>query len=218
MKKVLVVAYQFPPKAGPGVHRSLNFVKHLREFGYEPIVITTDEPTNMLESNLSDNALLNNLPEGIKIYRISNEKNVRLYLRLLKKRLFYPVWFFFYPWMFDWSVRWALRSVKDIEKIARENDASIIYTSSSPFSAWLVGYKIKKRLNIKWVADIRDPFTDGYMWRFPSVLHWMAIRIFEKKILNKADKVIVNTPEVVKLYTESKRIDKNKVTYITNGY
>src|SRR4051812_3012819 len=40
MKKVLIVAYYFPPSGGPGVQRVLKYVQYLREFGWEPVVLT----------------------------------------------------------------------------------------------------------------------------------------------------------------------------------
>src|SRR5687767_12272274 len=40
MKRVLVVAYYFPPIAGGGVQRTVKFVRYLRQFGYEPVVLT----------------------------------------------------------------------------------------------------------------------------------------------------------------------------------
>lgn len=40
MKRVLIVAYYFPPSGGPGVQRVLKFVKYLPEFGWEPAVLT----------------------------------------------------------------------------------------------------------------------------------------------------------------------------------
>ena len=42
MKKVLIITYYWPPAGGPGVQRWLKFVKHLPEFGIEPIVLTVD--------------------------------------------------------------------------------------------------------------------------------------------------------------------------------
>ena len=39
MRKVLIIANQFPPMGGSGVQRSVKFVKHLRSFGYEPVVL-----------------------------------------------------------------------------------------------------------------------------------------------------------------------------------
>ena len=46
LKKVLFCAYTFPPTAGGGVQRSLKFVKYLRRYGYEPIVLTVSPEDN----------------------------------------------------------------------------------------------------------------------------------------------------------------------------
>lgn len=218
MKKVLFISYQFPPRGGPGVHRSLNFVKNLRSFGYDPIVVTTDELTINAETKLKDINLLNQLPSDIKMIEISNQRNILFYKKLLKYRIYYPVWFICYPFMFDWSVIWALKAIPKLKKTVKENNISIVYTSSSPFSSWLIGFALKKSMNVKWVADLRDPFTDGYMWVFPSKLHWLFISWFERYMLKRADKVIVNTPEVKKLFVTKKGFEESKVTYITNGY
>ena len=44
MKKVLIITYYWPPAGGPGVQRWLKFVKHLPEFGIEPIVYCPKNP------------------------------------------------------------------------------------------------------------------------------------------------------------------------------
>lgn len=38
MKKVLVIAYYWPPAGGPGVQRWLKFITHLPEYGITPIL------------------------------------------------------------------------------------------------------------------------------------------------------------------------------------
>ena len=43
MLKVLVIAYYFPPMGLSGVQRTLKFVKYLKNFNWEPTVITTDK-------------------------------------------------------------------------------------------------------------------------------------------------------------------------------
>ncbi len=43
-KKVLFIAYLFPPVGGGGVQRSSKFVKYLPEFGWQPLVLTVKEP------------------------------------------------------------------------------------------------------------------------------------------------------------------------------
>lgn len=39
-KKVLVIAYYFPPMENIGILRTLRYVKHLPSFGWDPIVLT----------------------------------------------------------------------------------------------------------------------------------------------------------------------------------
>ncbi len=40
MKKVLMIAYYFPPLGGAGVQRTIRFIKYLSKFGWVPTVIT----------------------------------------------------------------------------------------------------------------------------------------------------------------------------------
>ena len=43
MKRVLMVAYHFPPLAGSsGIQRTLRFVQQLPQFGWQPLVLTAD--------------------------------------------------------------------------------------------------------------------------------------------------------------------------------
>src|SRR5574343_187973 len=43
MKRVLMIAYHFPPLAGSsGIQRTLRFVQHLPKFGWEPLVLSAD--------------------------------------------------------------------------------------------------------------------------------------------------------------------------------
>jgi hypothetical protein len=42
MKRVLMIAYHFPPLAGSsGIQRTLRFVQQLPRFGWQPLVLTT---------------------------------------------------------------------------------------------------------------------------------------------------------------------------------
>ena len=65
MRKVLMIAYQFPPVGGSGVQRSAKFAKYLPLFGWEPVVLTRAD-TKM---NLRDTSLLEELPKDLEIIR-----------------------------------------------------------------------------------------------------------------------------------------------------
>lgn len=45
MRKILCLAYHFPPIGGAGVQRYRSFANYLPQFGYEPVVVTGPETT-----------------------------------------------------------------------------------------------------------------------------------------------------------------------------
>lgn len=64
-KKVLIIAYLFPPIGGGGVQRAVKMAKYLGEFGWEPHILTV-EP----EYHVSlDESLLEQLPDNVHIHR-----------------------------------------------------------------------------------------------------------------------------------------------------
>ena len=66
MKKVLMIAYHFPPLAGSsGIQRTLRFAQQLPEFGWQPIVLTADP--RAYERTSDD--LLDQLPAGLVVKR-----------------------------------------------------------------------------------------------------------------------------------------------------
>ena len=68
MKKILFVTRIFPPMAAVGVYRIIKFCKFLPEFGWEPIVLTT----NIGLSYTHDSQLLGEVDPNMKVYRCPN--------------------------------------------------------------------------------------------------------------------------------------------------
>ena len=66
MKKVLIITYSWPPAGGIGVLRCLKFVKYLRDFGWEPIVLTAENASYQF----LDHDNLKEIPEGIEIHKV----------------------------------------------------------------------------------------------------------------------------------------------------
>src|SRR5688572_11158846 len=70
MKKVLILAYDFPPYVSVGGLRPYNWLMYLKEFGMEPIVVTR-QWSNKYGSHLdyiapgdSDKILIEHMKEG----------------------------------------------------------------------------------------------------------------------------------------------------------
>ena len=213
MKKVLIITYYWSPAGGPGVQRWLKFVKYLRNFGIEPIVYIPENPTYpIIDKNIGDD-----LPKNITILKkkiiepyslaslFSKEKTKKIssgiipskQLNWIDKLLLWVRGNVFIP---DARVLWVKPSVKYLEKYIIENQIDTIITTAPPHSVHLIGKELKKRLNIRWIADFRDPWTNiGYhselrLTKSSAKKH----SDLEKSVLQSADTIIVTSPSTKK--------------------
>jgi len=69
VKKVLLIAYYFPPIGGSGTQRPAKFVKYLPECGWQPYVISTDRPYGDGAEG-RDETLLADIPPGVRVWRV----------------------------------------------------------------------------------------------------------------------------------------------------
>lgn len=231
LKKVLIITYYWPPAGGPGVQRWLKFVKYLPEFGFEPVVYI---PTNPAYPVIDENLLSEVAPETTVISRrifepygfaslftgkktkqissgiIPSDRNQSVAEKLalwIRGNVFVP----------DARVFWVVPSVVYLKKYIREHNIDTIITTGPPHSLHLIGMRLKQRLNIKWIADFRDPWTTiGYqkdlkLTEFSMERH----RHLEFKVLNAANRIIVTSKT-----TKSDFIDltMQPIDVITNGY
>ena len=227
-KKVLIISYYWPPAGGPGVQRWMKFVKYLPEYNIKPILYVpenpnypiydyslNDEVSEKLEiiknpiteiSNIISNSKSLNL---IRSGNIPNPKEQSLFQRLLffiRGNLFIP----------DMKILWKNKSIDFIENYLSKTKIDVVITTGPPHSLHLIGYELKKRLNIKWISDFRDPWVNlNYLNRFhllPSVKR--RHKKLRDKVLINSNSVIVTSEKLKKLYKE---IAPN-IFKITNGY
>src|ERR1700758_4139980 len=156
---------------GPGVQRSTKFVSYLKQFDYDPIVFTIKEDDILKMSVNIDNTLLDSIPKDIKIIRTNSGELFWLTKILNALKLYRLFWYFLFPFFWEKSVFWPFINFFKAKKIVNEEDIKIVYTSSAPYSSMLLGFFLQKKNKVKWVADLRDPYTDAYAWSFPSKLH-----------------------------------------------
>lgn len=230
-KKILIITYYFPPAGGPGVQRWLKFVKYLPEFGIQPIVYIPENPTypivdEGLVSEISDQVIIvkNRIWEPYQLASVfSKNKTKKISSGIFpqkKKQTFLDKLFLwirgnlFVP---DARVFWVKPSVSYLEKYIKENHIDTIITSGPPHSLHLIGLKLKEKLNVKWFADFRDPWTTIGYHKALRLSHYAAKRHLEleQKVLNTADTIIV-TSKTTK--AEFQLLTKKPISVITNGY
>jgi len=233
MNKVLIVTYYWPPSGGAGVQRWLKFSGFLPQFGWEPVILTVDPVYATYP--FTDDSLVSSVPENIKIHKTPAVDYFRLYLKdksaipsagfasgnnnSLKGKIsrFIRGNFFIPDPRRGWN-KYALR--KACEVINNEKINHII-TTSPPHSTQLIGLKLKKKYpGIRWIADLRDPWTDIYYYSrfYPTFISKMIDQGYETSVLAQADRIITVGPSLKDLFSSKVRGTGDKTDIITNGY
>ncbi|MGI6085716.1 MAG: glycosyltransferase [Acetivibrionales bacterium] len=189
MKKVLMVAHQFPPVGGSGVQRSAKFAKYLPLYGWESVVFTRDNKKMVLR----DESMLKELPENIEIIR-TPAYDLTVLPWVFNKVGKFVAWKILIP---DGEVLWMKKAVGTCLQRIKKGDIDAVYTTSAPYSDHLFGLEIKKHYpQLWWVADFRDEWTNNpYLIDKPHRLSRMKKeREMEREVLKKADVLVTNTP------------------------
>lgn len=212
-KKVLVIAYYFPPMGLSGVQRTLKFVKYLPEFGWEPIVLTTNSGSYYAY----DESLMEEI-EGVNVFR-TNDKSKRQskYPSTLKQKLGRFVnGIFLQP---DSKIRWKKIALDTAASIMKEYEPDVIYSTAPPFTSHLLATELADKYGIPLVLDYRDQWYGNPFNSMPTMFHKNYNRKLEEKTLYASNKIIVITREQKeKLLKNYKLLKHNDINIVPHGY
>jgi glycosyltransferase involved in cell wall biosynthesis len=233
MNKVLIITYYWPPSGGAGVQRWLRFSKYLPQFEWEPFILTVDPAYAAYP--VTDDSLLSGLPSSVKIYKTPATDYFSIYKKnkskipsagfansaestLLGTLMRFVRGNFFIP---DPRRGWNKYAFKKACDIIESEGISHVITTSPPHSTQLIGLKLRKKYpEIKWIADLRDPWTDIYY--YSQFYHTFIAREidkgYEKKVLREADCIITVGKSLKSHYSKKIPGIDNKLEVITNGY
>lgn len=214
-----MIAYFFPPLGGAGVYRPLKFCKYLPAWDWKPVVLTADDR----QQGLRDETLLADVPPQTTVCRIPSVKSwhTKVSDRLAGRRLMWRVGamirnVFAVP---DDMKSWVQPAYRMGLKILQSGGADVIYSTSHPFSTHMVAMRLKKATGIPWVADFRDPWSDGagHMAGLPD---WVVARHFrlEHQVAVSADHITFAHPLSASAFPKRHAISGRKVSCITNGF
>ena len=226
MKKVLLISYNFPPVGGAGVQRPVKFVKYLREFGWEPVVLSVSNPS----VPVLDLSLLNDIPNGVKVYRartlepsyavkssLSRNQSGLLatWTSVLKKTcslLLLP----------DLQILWWPGLFFYLLKILPREKPRIVFVSAPPFSSFLPAVIAASLFGVPVVLDYRDEWSfTRHNWEnsAKSCLATELDALLERFALEKCRAfVAANHSYVDSIYRSYGDSLRNKGYAITNGY
>ncbi len=213
--RVLIISSAFPPSLGSGTRRLAAFVGHLREFGWEPYVLTRT-PSRYYAPRPAGG--LPDIPGAAQVVR------TRWFDLVFACRTFFvrgagrsvsatgkdavpwepkgPTWrgvlralahtFVFVP---DTDIGWYPYAIKPGLSTIRRARIGAIVSSAPPLTPHLVALRLKRLTSIPWVADFSDPWTQHPDRWFSGLqgIRKPLDRLLEKKVMRVADIVVADS-------------------------
>ncbi len=211
MRRLLVIAYYFPPSGGAGVQRVLKWVKYLRDFDVEPVVLTVEAGAYPKR----DETLVRDVPADVAVHRTRSLDPFGAYARLTGRSRQQAVaetsghlgaeaspaerlarWVRANVFVPDARVGWVPFAVQRGLQLLRDEPFDAVLTSGPPHSVHLTGWALHARTGTPWIADFRDPWTDiNYYDELPrtSAAHVLD-RWLERSVLARATRVVTVSP------------------------
>lgn len=191
MKKVLIIAYDFPPTRTGGVYRTVKFAKYLPAFGWQPIILTVKNyPREFMDETLLDQLQPETLIkrayswEPIRLEKAlfkklfaktsqpdassgvsdpEKRKSRTMLLSLIRKYLLSPLSWLTRSFIYipDEKIGWLPMALYKGLKTIRREKIDLIFSTSPPETNHIVALFLKLITGKPWVADFRDPWTDN---------------------------------------------------------
>ncbi|MEA2256574.1 MAG: hypothetical protein QOG35_2619 [Solirubrobacteraceae bacterium] len=209
MRRLLLLAYHYPPVGGGGVQRNRRFAQHLPAFGYEPVVVTgtgckpgrwTPLDPTIVDPSLAD----------VEVHRVPGPEPTpatgvaRQLAGLLERH--------------DEAQRWWLDGAVAVgAAVGRDCDA--ILASLVPYETAHAAIALARELGKPWIADLQDPWALDEMWLYPTRVHHAVDRRRMRRQLASAAAIVMNTPEAAARLTRAfPELASRVVVSITNGF
>jgi glycosyltransferase involved in cell wall biosynthesis len=184
-RRVLVLAYFFPPVGGAGTQRTLKFVRHLEPLGWDATVVSTRSRVYRAR----DESLLAEIPRSTRVIRtralpLARYVGIvlhRLRLRRLRSFVLWP----------DNGLGWAPFALVAVVRAARRERPDVLFSTSSPHASHVVALLAARLTGLPWVADFRDEWsTNPHLEGQPHTLAALTRRV-ERAITRRASRIVV---------------------------
>jgi glycosyltransferase involved in cell wall biosynthesis len=205
MKRVLMVAFHFPPLAGSsGIQRTLRFVQHLPAFGWQPIVLTAHPRAY---EAVSDDLMPEVPPQMVvrRAFALDTARHLALFGRY-PARLACP----------DRWMTWRFGAVAAGRDLIRELRPDALWSTYPIATAHVIGQALQARSGLPWIADFRDPMAQENYPAHPMI--WRSFRDIEARTIARARHSVFTTPGAARMYRERYPASAASIRVIENGY
>lgn len=242
-RRVLVIAYVFPPAGGAGVQRVTKFVKYLPECGWNCSVLTVANPS----VPVLDPSLCDEIPSETLIRRArtlepgyalksafsagsgtadtnaaasrpaarpaSWKRWIKSAVRAAGNAVLQP----------DAQILWRPDAVRQGLQLLKEVPHDAIFVTAPPFSSLLTAAELSRRSGLPLVLDYRDEWgiSNSYQENRQKsrFSHWLQQRM-QRSVLKQADAVVATTRRSAQSLRELTREagGSARIRHLYNGF
>lgn len=206
-KRVLMIAYHFPPARGSsGIQRTLSFCKYLPQEGWQPLILSVHPRAY---EQASEDQLMD-IPANVPIRR-AFALDTRRHLAFQER----------YPRILalpDRWVSWWLGALPVGLTMIRRYKPQVIWCTYPIATAPLIGLTLQRITRLPLICDLRDQMVETGV--YPSdptvrrVYSWI-----ERRAVHRAARVVLTAPGTMALYRERySKLPNNRWNLIENGY
>jgi glycosyltransferase involved in cell wall biosynthesis len=178
-KYLLIIAYHYPPDPVSNPYPTASWVKHLPDYGWTPVILTSisGEATTFKSDRNVYRVLRAQAFKRLVIWR-RRLPTAWLSFKLLN---FVLINFLLYP---DDKRGWFANAYRAGLSIAEKHPLAMILSIGTPWTDHWVASTLSRKLNIPWIADYRDPWTQKTSAppRRKWFIHDSICRFIEKRI------------------------------------
>jgi len=189
---LLILAYWFPPQNTSGAVRPFRFYKYLPQFGYTPYVVCGgDQPTAQSQHRVHQ-------VEQARRFSIAGGATfmAKVVQRLTSR--------------YGYRLPWVPLAVSKAAAVIARHGARAVFSTYPPIATHLAALGLKRRYDLKWIADFRDPFCLGTPPFYEPLI--------ERSIMQNADIIIVNTDTAAERLSSRYPQWRNKIIPLYNGF
>ncbi len=201
------------------MHRVLRFGKALKELGYQPIIVTSkhimqgrkdNELVTLAEKHFSEIHYLDHPVDRWIANTIYNNRYGwwSKVVRRFAESVLIP----------EKNVFWGKAAYRFCKHLIEEDqNIQFVWATMSPFTSGVVATKLTEATGIQSLIDYRDPWMLSHYQKYNS---WQRLRnhTLERRMLEKATVVTVNTIPVRELFISYYPDLKHKIHVLTNAW
>jgi glycosyltransferase involved in cell wall biosynthesis len=216
-KRLLLIAYNFPPVGGAGVQRPVKWAKYLGRFGWDVTVLTTLNPSVPAR----DESLLADLPPEVNVVRARTwepgyrtkqnligggarsqsgllrmfKNSVRGFAKRCVKLALQP----------DPQVLWNHEAIRAGARVLREQPHDAILVTAPAYSSFYIGAALKRRFHLPLILDYRDEWDLSGRYLENAQRDWISRVVqsrMQRRLLRCADAVVATTARSTEALSE----------------